>query len=121
MRITICEPAAVPFLKPHYIWLLWFLKPKSVWDSHLGMATTVTGCCISLLYAHTLHVPYLHSYNVCIFAYGQTGSGKSYTMMGMGKGEEQGIIPRVRRGGVRGRRGIRDGVKGRGGGEGSRV
>jgi len=34
-------------------------------------------------------------YNVCIFAYGQTGSGKSYTMMGMGKGEEQGIIPRT--------------------------
>lgn len=35
-------------------------------------------------------------YNVCIFAYGQTGSGKSYTMMGMGKEEEEGIIPRVR-------------------------
>ena len=32
---------------------------------------------------------------VCIFAYGQTGSGKSYTMMGMGTKEEEGIIPRV--------------------------
>ena len=54
----------------------------------------------------------MHSYNVCIFAYGQTGSGKSYTMMGMGKGEEQGIIPRVRRGGEEEGGGIRDGVKG---------
>lgn len=32
---------------------------------------------------------------MCIFAYGQTGSGKSYTMMGMGNREEEGIIPRV--------------------------
>ena len=33
-------------------------------------------------------------------------------MMGMGKGEEQGIIPRVRRGGEEEGGGIRDGVKG---------
>ena len=34
-------------------------------------------------------------YNVCIFAYGQTGAGKSYTMMGKGDGDNEGIIPRL--------------------------
>jgi hypothetical protein len=32
---------------------------------------------------------------VCIFAYGQTGAGKSYTMMGKGEGDNEGIIPRL--------------------------
>jgi kinesin family protein 1 len=34
-------------------------------------------------------------YNVCIIAYGQTGAGKSYTMMGKGEGDNEGIIPRL--------------------------
>ena len=34
-------------------------------------------------------------YNVCIFAYGQTGAGKSYTMMGKGDKDHEGIIPRL--------------------------
>jgi hypothetical protein len=33
-------------------------------------------------------------YNTCLFAYGQTGSGKTYAMLG-GKGEDEGIIPRL--------------------------
>ena len=32
---------------------------------------------------------------MCIFAYGQTGAGKSYTMMGKGEGDNEGIIPRL--------------------------
>jgi kinesin family protein 1 len=32
---------------------------------------------------------------VCIIAYGQTGAGKSYTMMGKGEGDNEGIIPRL--------------------------
>ncbi len=32
---------------------------------------------------------------MCIIAYGQTGAGKSYTMMGTGEGDNEGIIPRL--------------------------
>lgn len=35
----------------------------------------------------------LEGYNGCLFAYGQTGSGKTYTMLGEGRGDEQGVIP----------------------------
>ena len=114
-------------LKPHYIWLLWFLKLKSekVEIQSVTLIQQLVYFVAMVLFIHThththTHSPHTHSYNVCIFAYGQTGSGKSYTMMGMGKGEEQGIIPRVRGreertgrgegvGAVRGK-----GVKGRG-------
>lgn len=34
-------------------------------------------------------------YNICIFAYGQTGAGKSYTMMGRGEDNQEGIIPQI--------------------------
>jgi len=37
----------------------------------------------------------LDGYKVCLFSYGQTGAGKTYTMLGQGEGERQGIVPRA--------------------------
>ncbi|XP_065832397.1 kinesin-like protein KIF16B [Oscarella lobularis] len=34
-------------------------------------------------------------YNTCVFAYGQTGAGKTFSMMGNGRGDERGLIPRI--------------------------
>ena len=37
----------------------------------------------------------LKGYNTTIFAYGQTGSGKTFTILGGGKWQDRGVIPRV--------------------------